>query len=458
MINSGEEGRGVGLFGTDGVRGVAGEDLTADLARHVAAAAVGELGPGRRPLVAVGRDTRPSGPWLQDAVVAGLTDAGADVALLGVIPTPAVARAVADGVPGIADRPAFGVVISASHNPAPDNGIKLFGPGGVKLSEATEAAIEAATEARLAAPRIGPAGVHRPEPGRIRADLSTRHGWYVDALVATAPPLGGLRVVVDCANGAAATVAEAVYRGAGAEVTTINVETDGERINDRCGATHLEAVRAAVVEQGAELGIAHDGDADRCLAVTADGDEVDGDAILAILAIDLHRRGALRGDAIAATVMSNLGLSRLLRGYGIDVVTTPVGDRSVTERMRADGLVLGGEQSGHVVLLDHASTGDGLLTALHLMGAVAASGRTLAELAAMVVRLPQVLLNVAVTDRDHALELAAPVAATASAELGDDGRVLVRASGTEPLVRVMVEATDERVAQDLAARIADAIR
>jgi phosphoglucosamine mutase len=438
------------LFGTDGVRGVAGVDLTAPLASSIAAAAVSELaGTASRPLVVVGRDPRPSGGWLQDAVVAGLTGAGADVALLGVIPTPAVARAVADGVPGDSERPAFGVVISASHNPAPDNGVKLFGPGGLKLSGEAEAAIEA----RLSRPAVEQAA------GEIRADLTGDTEWYVAALLATMPRgLDGLRVVVDCANGAASTVAESVYSRAGADVTVINRELSGERINERCGATELAGLQEQVRSGSAAVGIAHDGDADRCLAVSAAGEVVDGDAILAVLALDLQRRGLLRGDAIAATVMSNLGLTRAMRANGIRVAVTPVGDRYVSERMRADGLALGGEQSGHVVLLDHATTGDGILTALQLLAAVVGSGRSLEEAAAAVVRLPQVLVNVAVADLDRALEAAVPITAAAAAELGDDGRVLVRASGTEPLVRVMVEALTEARASEVAERIAAAIR
>jgi phosphoglucosamine mutase len=440
------------LFGTDGVRGVAGVDLTADLVRSIASAAVAELGHGdARPLVVVGRDPRPSGPWLQDAVVEGLTSAGADVASLGVVPTPAVARAVAGGVPDLDRRPGFGVVISASHNPAPDNGIKLFGAGGSKLSDDTEAAIET----RIAS------GVVRAtaEAGRVLADLSHDTSWYVDALLATLPGrLNGLRLVADCANGAASTVASDVYRRAGADVTVINTDLSGERINDGCGATHLDAVRAAVIESGADAGIAHDGDADRCLAVTSDGTDVDGDVILAVLAIDAHRRGALRGGAIAATVMSNLGLTRALRGHGIGVVTTPVGDRSVADRMRADGLSIGGEQSGHIVMLEHATTGDGLLTGLHLLCAATAGGQRFASVATAIERLPQVLVNVPVTDRARALQSVTGVTAEVAAELGEDGRVLVRASGTEPLVRVMVEAVSETRARELAERIADKLR
>jgi phosphoglucosamine mutase len=400
--------------------------------------------------VVVGRDTRPSGGWLADAVVEGLTGAGADVVLLGVIPTPAVARALVTGVPGLDALPSFGVVISASHNPMPDNGIKLFGAGGLKLPDDLEDRIES----RVREP-LPPATA----PGRVVLDRSDSVEWYADALLATLPHrLDGLRVVVDCANGAAAVLARSVYAAAGADVVVIHDEVSGERINDRCGATHLEAVQAAVREHGGDAGIAHDGDADRCLAVTADGEIVDGDAILAILALDLHDRDRLPGAAIAATVMSNLGLANALRPHGIAVATTAVGDRYVTERMRSDGLALGGEQSGHVVLAEHATTGDGILTALHLLARVASSGRSLADLAAVVERLPQVLINVRVYDRDAALATLAPLTEQASAELGSAGRILVRPSGTEPLIRVMVEAPGPGQATEIAERLAAAIR
>jgi phosphoglucosamine mutase len=435
------------LFGTDGVRGVAGTELTADLARTLAAAAVAELAP-TGPVV-VGRDTRPSGGWLTDAVVEGLTGAGADVVLLGVIPTPAVARALVAGVPGGA-VPSFGVVISASHNPMPDNGIKLFGAGGLKLAVDLEDRIEA----RVRDP-LPPA----MSPGRVVLDVDAAADWYAEALLATLPhSLDGLRVVVDCANGAASVLARAVYAEAGADVVVIHDEVSGVRINEGCGATHLDAVRAAVAEYGADAGIAHDGDADRCLAVTADGAIVDGDAILAILALELHSRGRLPGDAIAATVMSNLGLANALRPHGIAISTTAVGDRYVTERMRAEGLALGGEQSGHIVLAEHATTGDGILTALHLLACVASSGRSLADLASVVQRLPQVLVNVPVVDRDAALATLARLIEEVGAELGATGRVLVRPSGTEPLIRVMVEAPGAGQAAELAERLAAAIR
>ena len=438
------------LFGTDGVRGLAGVDLTAELAQSLSAAAVAELAHDvDRPLVVVGRDPRPSGPWLQDAVVAGLTAAGADVVLVGIIPTPAVARAVADGIAGVIDVASFGVVISASHNPPADNGIKFFGAGGCKLDDATETAIEA----RLSTP------VSADRGGQVVSDQSGQTEWYVDAIAATVPvSLSGMSVIVDCANGAAATVAGAAYAKAGADVSLINTEITGERINDNCGATHLGALQAAVVAAGVDAGIAHDGDADRCLAVAADGTIVDGDAILAILALDLHRRSNLRNDTVVATVMSNLGLHRVLRDNGIALATTPVGDRHVAERMRAADAAVGGEQSGHILLLAPATTGDGVLTGLHLLAAAAASGQPLGTLAQQLRRLPQVLVNVPIADPGAAIRAAEPAIRAASAQLGGDGRVLVRASGTEPLVRVMVEAdTDElasKIARQLAAEVA----
>lgn len=438
------------LFGTDGVRGVAGADLTADLARALASAAVAVLAAGvDRPLVVVGRDPRPSGPWLQDAVVEGLTDAGADVALLGVIPTPAVARAVADGLPGHDRRPTFGVVISASHNPAPDNGIKLFGPGGVKLEDAAEAAIERAL------PQVA-AGESR---GSVVVDRSDDPGWYVDALLRTMPTrLDGMRIVVDCANGAASTVAAAAYGGAGVDVTVINTDLSGEHINEGCGATHLDALAKAVVDAGADLGIAHDGDADRCLAVTGAGEPVDGDVILATLALARRRRGNLPSNQVVVTVMSNIALHRLMADNGIAVETTPVGDRHVAERMRATGAVIGGEQSGHSVLAEHATTGDGLLTGLQLLAALREAGESLDDVAARYTPYPQVLINVRVDDIAAALAAAEPLAASATAELGEDGRILVRGSGTEALVRVMVEAADIEQAQSIAERIAAGVR
>jgi phosphoglucosamine mutase len=441
------------LFGTDGVRGVANEFLTPELALSLAAAAVAELGSDAdaRPLVYVGRDPRPSGELLEAAVVAGALAAGGDVVRLGVVPTPAVALAVARGVPGEAPA-ALGIVISASHNPMPDNGIKLFAAGGAKVPDEVEDRIEA----RLAADQQRPTGAG---VGRLRSDLSGRTQWYVDALASTVnADLGGLRVVVDCANGAAGSVGPAAYRAAGADVTVINDDPSGYRINDNCGATHLDPLAAAVVAAGADVGVAHDGDADRCLAVDATGAVVDGDQILAVLALAQKERGGLARDAVAVTVMSNLGFRQAMAEHGIAVEETAVGDRYVLERMVARGLSLGGEQSGHTILRDYAPTGDGILTGLHLLARIASTGRTLADLAGVMCRLPQVLVNVAVVDKQAALDTTRELAAAVEAELRGDGRVLVRPSGTEPLLRVMVEAPTREAAQDAAERIAAAVR
>ncbi|THJ75544.1 phosphoglucosamine mutase [Candidatus Frankia alpina] len=445
------------LFGTDGVRGMANVNLTAEQALSLASAAVELLGapggrstePARpRPLVVVGRDTRPSGEFLEAAVVAGLAASGADVARIGVAPTPAVAHAVA------ASGATFGVMLSASHNPMPDNGIKVFAAGGLKLPDEVEDAVERRM-AQPPGPRpVGAAvGRVRDEPGLLDR--------YADHLLAALPMrLDGLRVVVDCAQGAASALAPRVLRAAGADVIALHADGDGTAINDGSGVTHLDSLRAAVVEQGADVGIAHDGDADRCLAVDAVGEIVDGDQILAICALAMAERGELADDTVVVTVMSNLGFHHAMREAGITVVTTPVGDRYVVEAMRAGGYVLGGEQSGHVVFLDHATTGDGLLTALRLLGRVAETGQPLGELAKAMTRLPQVLVNVRGVDRIRAgasPELLAAVAA-AEAELGDGGRVLLRPSGTEPLVRVMVEAETDAVARDTAHRLAAVVR
>jgi phosphoglucosamine mutase len=437
------------LFGTDGVRGVANVDLTPELALALASATVEELG-GDRPLAVVGRDPRPSGELLEAAVVAGLLASGADVVRLGVVPTPAVAHALTVPLAG-STPPAFGVMISASHNPMPDNGIKLFGAGGYKVPDDVEDRIAN----RLGSQRHRPSGTG---VGRVRADLSDSIDWYVDHLVSTVPtPLTGLRVVVDCANGAAAVAAPAAYRRAGADVVVINDDATGDRINEGCGATWLGPLQDAVRAHGVAAGLAHDGDADRCLAVDAGGQVVDGDQILAVLAVALQERGELTRDTVAATVMTNLGFHQAMAAHGIRVAETAVGDRYVLERMRAEGLALGGEQSGHVILADHATAGDGILTGLHLLARIAQTQRSLADLAGVMRRLPQVLVNVPVADKAAALAALEPLVATASSDLGSDGRVLVRASGTEPLVRVMVEATTmeraERVAESLAATI-----
>ncbi|MDQ1747270.1 MAG: phosphoglucosamine mutase [Frankiaceae bacterium] len=441
------------LFGTDGVRGVANDFLTPELAVSLAAAAVAELGSGERPLVYVGRDPRPSGELLEAAVVAGVLAAGGDVVRLGVIPTPAVALAVARGAGGSQPPAALGIMISASHNPMPDNGIKLFGPGGGKVPDDVEDRIEARLGGGVAARPTG-GGV-----GRVRADLGGQTQWYISALTSTVDVrLGGLRVVVDCANGAAAQVGPAAYRAAGADVTVLNDDLSGYRINDGCGATHLDGLQAAVVAAGADVGLAHDGDADRCLAVDATGTVVDGDQILAVLALGLKERGRLAQDAVAVTVMSNLGFRQAMAAHGIAVEETAVGDRYVLERMVARGLSLGGEQSGHTILRDLAPTGDGVLTGLHLLARMAATGRPLADLAAVMRRLPQALVNVTVADKQAAVETSRELAAVVEAELRGQGRVLVRPSGTEPLLRVMVEAPTQHEAQEAAERIAAAVR
>lgn len=439
------------LFGTDGVRGLANGDLTPELALAVSVAAAGVLAErdlSGRPLALVGRDPRASGEMLESAVVAGLASAGVDVLRAGVLPTPGVAHLTAQTGADL------GVVLSASHNPMPDNGIKLFARGGHKLADEVEDAIEQAVRADALPHR--PTG---PAIGRVR-DLPDAGEQYAGHLLGTLTHrLDGLRVVVDCAHGAASGIAPEVYRRAGAEVIAIGAQPDGLNINDGFGSTHLDPLVDAVRRAGADVGIAHDGDADRCLAVTRTGAVVDGDAILAICALALRDAGELREDTLVATVMSNLGLHHAMRGHGIRVLTTPVGDRYVLEALREHDLALGGEQSGHVVFLDHATTGDGLLTALRVMARVAATGVPLAELAAVVRRLPQVLLSVAVPDKSRVALCPEVVAAVAEAEreLGDDGRVLLRPSGTEQIVRVMVEGPTEQAAQDVARRLADAV-
>jgi phosphoglucosamine mutase len=437
------------IFGTDGVRGLANADLSPQFALQIAMAAAGVLrshAGQNRPVAVVGRDTRASGEMLEAAVVAGLTSAGADVYLTGVLPTPGVAYLVQ------ALGADLGVVLSASHNPMPDNGIKFFGAGGSKLSDAVELEIER----RLREEWDRPTG---SGVGRVRTltDASAR---YAEHLLSIAPePLAGLRVVVDAAHGAAAHLAPDIYRKAGAEVIAIGCDPDGYNINDGVGSTHLEPLRAAVLEHGADVGIAHDGDADRCLAIAADGSIVDGDAILAICALGMHARDQLVKDTVVTTVMTNLGFTRAMAAAGITVVQTAVGDRYVLEALREHELVLGGEQSGHVVFLDHASTGDGMLTALQILGWVAASATPLAELAAVVQRLPQVLVNVHVRDRRIAsLPGVADAVRAIEDRLGASGRVLLRPSGTEPLVRVMVEATTQDEAELCAEFVADVVR
>ncbi|MET9962513.1 phosphoglucosamine mutase [Streptomyces sp. NPDC006326] len=445
------------LFGTDGVRGVANADLTAELALGLSVAAahvLAEAGTfaGHRATAVVGRDPRASGEFLEAAVVAGLASAGVDVLRVGVLPTPAVAYLT--GALG-AD---LGVMLSASHNAMPDNGIKFFARGGHKLADELEDRIEAVYEEhRTGAPWDRPTGAG---VGRV-SDYDEGFDKYVAHLIGVLPNrLDGLKIVLDEAHGAAARVSPEAFTRAGAEVVTIGAEPDGLNINDGCGSTHLDLLKQAVVEHGADLGIAHDGDADRCLAVDASGAEVDGDQILAVLALAMREAGQLRGDTVVGTVMSNLGFKLAMEGEGIQVVQTGVGDRYVLEAMKEHGFALGGEQSGHVIILDHATTGDGTLTGLMLAARVAATGRSLAELAGVMQRLPQVLVNVPDVDKSRvatSAELAAAVA-DAQRELGGTGRVLLRPSGTEPLVRVMVEAADIEQARAVAGRLADVVK
>ena len=440
------------LFGTDGVRGLANGLLTAELALDLSVSAAHVLAErgtfsGHRPFAVVGRDTRISGQFLEAAVVAGLASAGVDVLLLGELPTPAVAHLT--GSLG-AD---LGVMLSASHNAMPDNGIKFLARGGVKLDDAIEAAIEQRLEEPWERP-IG-AGV-----GRVSAHATAIDEYAAHLVGTVVHDLSGLRVVLDCAQGAASVAGPKALRDAGAEVIAICAEPDGLNINDGCGSTHLEVLQKAVVEHGADVGFAVDGDADRCLAVDSSGDIVDGDQMLAILALALRERGELHDDTVVATVMSNLGFVQAMRAEGIVVRQTAVGDRYVLEDMKAGGYTLGGEQSGHVIMSRHATTGDGLLTALQVLDRMAATRASLAELGGVMVRLPQVLVNVPGVDKSRAGSDAALLAAVAEAEaeLGESGRVLLRSSGTEPLVRVMVEAGTAEQASSVANRLADVVR
>ncbi|MFE7619018.1 phosphoglucosamine mutase [Streptomyces sp. NPDC057496] len=445
------------LFGTDGVRGVANADLTAELALGLSVAAAhvlteGGTADGARPTAVVGRDPRASGEFLEAAIVAGLASAGVDVLRVGVLPTPAVAYLT--GALG-AD---LGVMLSASHNSMPDNGVKFIARGGHKLSDELEDRIESLYEQhRTGEPWERPTGAG---VGRV-TEYTEGFDRYVAHLVAVLPNrLDGLKVVLDEAHGAAARVSPEAFARAGAEVITIGADPTGLNINDGCGSTHLEPLKAAVVEHGADFGIAHDGDADRCLAVDASGAEVDGDQILSVLALAMREAGQLRKDTVVGTVMSNLGFKIAMEREGIQLVQTAVGDRYVLESMKAEGYALGGEQSGHVIVLDHATTGDGTLTGLLLAARVAATGRTLADLAGVMQRLPQLLINVPDVDKSRvgtSPEIAVAVA-EAERELGSTGRVLLRQSGTEPLVRVMVEAADIEQARAVAERLADVVK
>ena len=435
------------LFGTDGIRGVANAELTPELAVGLGRAVVRTLREEghARPHMVVGRDPRASGEMLEAALVAGVTSAGGDVTAVGWLPTPAVAYLTVEL------NAHSGAMISASHNPVPDNGIKFFGPDGYKLTDAEEDRVEELLQ-RFDSDRPVGDDIGRM---RLRPELVDR---YVDHLAGTvAGDLSGMRVVVDCANGAASAVAPALLRRAGCDVIAIHAEPNGLNINANCGSTYPDVVAAAVVEHGADLGLAHDGDADRLIAADHTGTVIDGDTILAILARQLHADRGLR--TVVTTVMTNMGFKQAMRAMGVEVIETKVGDRYVLEAMREGGHVLGGEQSGHVIMLDHATTGDGVLTALQLVATVASTRQPLAELATVMRRLPQVLVNVRDVDRERlggAQQLWQAVEDEEQA-LAGAGRVLVRASGTEPLVRVMVEADTEARATEVAERLAKVV-
>jgi phosphoglucosamine mutase len=438
------------LFGTDGVRGIANRNLTAELALGLGSAAARRLGNSsraRRRVAVVGRDPRASGEMLEAAVIAGLTSEGVDALRVGVLPTPAVAYLTN------AYDAEFGVMISASHNPMPDNGIKIFGAGGHKLDDATEDRIEELLAAGSGERPVG-AAIGRVVDADDALDRYLRH-----ASKAVTTRLEELTVVIDCANGAASAAAPRAYRAAGATVIAMNAEPNGLNINEGCGSTHMETLQQAVVSNGADLGLAHDGDADRCLAVDSEGNIIDGDAIMVILALAMKEAGELASNTLVATVMSNLGLHLAMRSAGIEVLTTGVGDRYVLEELRAGEYSLGGEQSGHIVMPAMGTTGDGIVTGLRLMSRMAQTRTSLAALASPMHQLPQVLINVEVDDKATVAD--APqvrsAVAEAEAELGDTGRILLRPSGTEQLVRVMVEAADEDTARQVAIRVAESV-
>ena len=445
------------LFGTDGVRGLANHELTADLALHLAQAASQVLTQGRhadevrregrKPRAIVARDPRISGEFLAAAVSAGLASSGIDVLDAGILPTPAAAFLVKD------IRADFGVMISASHNHAADNGIKFFSYGGTKLPDIVEQRIEKA----LTGPKLLPTG---GGVGRIRRFADAEDRYVLHLLATVDQSLAGLHIVIDCANGAAAGISPRAFNAAGAQVTVIGSDPDGLNINEGCGSTDLALLQQTVIETGADLGIAHDGDADRCLAVDAAGNVIDGDHIMAILGVSLNLQGKLANSTVVATVMSNLGLELALESHGIKLRRSPVGDRYVLEDMESGNYNFGGEQSGHIIFADHSTTGDGLLTGLQLAAEMARTGKTIAELAAVMTALPQILVNVAGVDLSK-LDSDSPIAELVTeleSELGDTGRILLRPSGTEPLVRVMVEAATQDHAESVAARIANLVR
>ena len=440
------------LFGTDGVRGVANIDLTAELAVDLAVAAahvLGEIGlfAGHRPKAIVGQDSRASGDFLESAIISGLTSAGVDVYRVGVLPTPAVAYLVKES------NADLGVMISASHNPMPDNGIKFFAKGGDKLADSLEAQIEA----RLGEPWSRPTGL---DVGRIFTDegASTRYVNYLLSTIST--DLAGLKVVVDCANGASSSVAPLAYKNAGALVTAISAAPTGWNINENCGSTHLENLIAEVKKIGADLGVAHDGDADRCLLVASNGDVIDGDYILNILARSYFNDGKLKKNTVVGTVMSNLGFIKSMESAGINVEKTAVGDRYVLEKMLENDYVLGGEQSGHIIMRQFSNSGDGLLTALQIMQVMAKTKQSLLDLSSNMSKYPQVLINVKDVAKEKLASSAKIKQAVIDAEkdLAGVGRVLLRASGTESLVRVMVEANDLQLANKVADSLAQLVR
>ena len=440
------------LFGTDGIRGLANRDLTAELALDVSVAAahilVESLGfTTERPRAIVGRDSRASGEFLEAAIVAGLASAGVDVYRVGIMPTPAIAYLVGESEADL------GVVISASHNPMPDNGIKIFSRGGGKLDDALEAAIEA----RMNEPWERPTG---RRVGRIISDETANERYLAHLLSSVNVSLVGLKVVVDCANGASSIVAPEALRRAGAEVIAISNHPDGWNINEDCGSTYMENLRSKVLETGSDIGIAHDGDADRCLAIDADGNTIDGDHILTILALGMKARGKLKNSTVVATVMSNLGFFAAMKAADISVVSTQVGDRYVLEKMLESDFSLGGEQSGHVIMRDFANTGDGILTALALLQEMAITKKSAQALADSMTKFPQVLINVGgvAKERLDASTVISAAVRSAEIELGNEGRVLLRASGTEPLVRVMVEASSDDLASTIAAGLADLVQ
>lgn len=440
------------LFGTDGVRGLANRDITPELALKLGEAAARYVARTRadfgtsKPKAIIGRDTRKSGEFLDHALAAGLAAAGMDVTRVGIATTPMVAHLTAT------QDVALGAMISASHNPFPDNGIKFFAHGGFKLEDRAEDAIERL----MSEPWDPPTG---DGVGEIEFDDSRAEASYINHLVkACGTDLSGLRIAVDCANGSASKLGPEALSEAGADVVVINASPDGSNINDQCGSTHPEQLQALTVASNSDFGVAFDGDADRCLAVDGEGNLIDGDKIMGALAIDLRRRGRLNDDTLVITVMSNLGLILAMKDKGINTVQTAVGDRYVLENMRQNGYTLGGEQSGHVIVSHHATTGDGVLTALLIARMLKETNRTLAQATEFVKRLPQTLVNVGGVDKQRTDdEVVQAAVAEAESRLGETGRVLLRASGTEPLVRVMIEAATQEQADEEANKLAEVV-